>query len=660
VDEVKDLDETWRWIADKVGMSPDAVKAAIDPIKDLYVLLDHTRSVLMAVEDGSLPSNVGGASNTRNILRRTFAIMTKRGWWEKLGMDGFLELFDKHKEDLSKIYGPFKPYLSFRTVMELEFQRWQTTDEKALSKINALVKKRKGLLSLEDWMEGVTTHGIPADAIARLTNTPIPGNLWYKIEEAQSRLQKQAPPVLWDTQHLSPTISTYYADHLEYSFEAKILEVFPNVTNNFIPNIVVLDRSAFYPTSGGQEHDVGTLVINKETFQVVNVLKVGPCVLHFLDRPLSSDLESHKGVAVSGTVDSDRRDKLRNNHTATHIVYAACRHVLGPHVWQNGAKKNVESAHLDITHYQSLTQDQVLAIQAQANRTVRNCRQITKGFMPKDEAERKYGFHLYQGGVVPGNELRVVDIAGIDTEACCGTHADNTAEVGTIKILKTVRLSDGIVRLYYVAGEQAVNIFNHESEILYNLSNSWGVGQQEIPATAERFFAGYKALSTRSARQEMRILELAMKVFLLQSEPQGCFYKSDQSNPTLFISSMPQFAAEIKKQGKTCVFLGKTFVYGLVGKPIKFDPTQVLGGFLENKANEPDTTDGKPTKKKGGLIIKDTITIKADLKAKKAAEKITEIIEFSSFSVPPGPNHQYNEAVCELLRKAGLVEGELD
>jgi len=125
----------------------------------------------------------------------------------------------------------------------------------------------------------------------------------------------------------------------------------------------------------------------------------------------------------------------------------------------------------------------------------------------------------------------------------------------------------------------------------------------------------------------------------------------------LFSSSMPQFATEFKKQGKTCVFLGKTFAYGLVGNPESFDPTQVLGGFLsETKANEAEPA----AKKKGGLIIKDTITIKADLKAKKAAEKITGIVEFSSFSVPPGPNNQFNEAVCELLRKAGLVEGELD
>jgi alanyl-tRNA synthetase len=103
-----------------------------------------------------------------------------------------------------------------------------------------------------------------------------------------------------------------------------------------------------------------------------------------------------------------------------------------------------------------LTKEEENAIENYANRLINNCTSITKGFMDKAEAEKKHGFSLYQGGVVPGNSLRVVDIAGVDTEACCGTHADNTAEVGWIRILKSQRISDGIVRLYYVAQERAI------------------------------------------------------------------------------------------------------------------------------------------------------------------------------------------------------------
>lgn len=135
-----------------------------------------------------------------------------------------------------------------------------------------------------------------------------------------------------------------------------------------------------------------------------------------------------------------------------------------------------------------------MAIENAANRIINNCAPITKSFMDKAEAELEYGFHLYQGGVVPGNQLRVVNIEGVDTEACCGTHCDSTAEVGWIKLIKTQRISDGIVRLYYCAAEKAITIMNDEQEILNSLCSSWGITNSEIVDTANRFFNESKRL----------------------------------------------------------------------------------------------------------------------------------------------------------------------
>jgi len=87
-------------------------------------VLDHTRTILFTISDGALPSNVGGGGNVRNILRRVFSIMKRNGWWDKLGMDGFLEIFEQHKADLEGIYGKFPEYKSFREIMEVEYNRW--------------------------------------------------------------------------------------------------------------------------------------------------------------------------------------------------------------------------------------------------------------------------------------------------------------------------------------------------------------------------------------------------------------------------------------------------------------------------------------------------------------------------------------------------------
>jgi alanyl-tRNA synthetase len=113
-----------------VNLPVDEVREAVAPVKDMYIVLDHTRTILMIIEDGSLPSNVGGGSNVRNILRRVFAILERRGWWELLGMDGLIELFQMHKQDLEPIYGAFKEYKSFRSIIEVEYERWRTTDVK--------------------------------------------------------------------------------------------------------------------------------------------------------------------------------------------------------------------------------------------------------------------------------------------------------------------------------------------------------------------------------------------------------------------------------------------------------------------------------------------------------------------------------------------------
>lgn len=391
----------------------------------------------MIIEDGSLPSNVGGGGNVRNILRRVFGIMQKRGWWKEIGeMDGFMEIFAYHKKDLEDVSGKFKEYKSFRQIMEVEYERWRTTDDSQQKQLEKILKKNGGKLSLKDWMVAIESWGIPADTIAEISGLRQPGNLYYELDLKQQKTAKAQEAILYNTVHLKETENLYYKDHTLLEFDTKIQEIFANITQNNKFNIFIFEESAFYPTSGGQQNDVGEIWVGEEKFDVVNVERVGKSILHILDRGIE-DPTAYKGKTVKCKVDKDRRSQLRSHHTGTHIVFASCRRVLGPHVWQNGAKKTIEKAHLDITHYKSLTHEEEKRIENEANRIISECVNINKSLMNKADAEKEHGFSLYQGGIVPGNELRVVNIEGIDTEACCGTHCDNTAEVGWIRILKT-------------------------------------------------------------------------------------------------------------------------------------------------------------------------------------------------------------------------------
>lgn len=549
----------------------------------MYIVLDHTRTLMMVIQDGSLPSNVGGGGNVRNILRRCFNILHKNGWWDKLGgMEGFLEIFIRHQRDLEGVYGQFPEYKSFRAILEEEFKRWQSTDEKQTASLNKLIQKRKGKLTIEDWIICVTSYGIPADKVAQISKTPVPGNLYYEIALKQETVAKKAETILYNTAHLPETKNLYYENHHNYSFDAEVVDVFVNVQkpHEGKRNLLILNQSAVYPTSGGQEHDTGIVTIEglEGEFKIINALKVGKVVMHILDKEIDNDV---KGKKVNVRIDDTRRDTLRSHHTGTHIMFAACRRVLGPHVWQNGAKKTTESAHLDITHYKSLTKAEEQAIENEANRIIAGCTNINKGMMNKAEAESQYGFSLYQGGVVPGNELRVVNIDGIDTEACCGTHCDNTAEVGWIRMLKTQSVQDGVIRLYYVCKERAISVMNTEQDILNGLCKNYGIEQSHISQTVDRFFHESKQYGDRVKKQDMQILDLQMRCITSDQNAQFVV-RSEQSAPTFFISFLPKFAATLKEQGKSVLFVGNTFVAGICGVPAHFNKELVADLVKDN------------------------------------------------------------------------------
>ena len=248
-----DIDKTWERISDILGISVEKVKKEISTVKDLYIILDHTRAILMTIIDGSLPSNVGGGGNVRNILRRVFSLLEKQNWWEKLQMEGFLELFEFHKKDLEGIYGQFKEYKSFGDIIKVERERWLTTDEAQKKNLEKLLKQKKGVLSIDDWIMCMQSWGIPADRISHFSNIPVPGNLYYEISQRQERVAVAPEQILYSTTHLPETENLYYLDHHTYEFTAKIIEIFTNLVEKENPkNIVILNRSAIYPTSGGQ------------------------------------------------------------------------------------------------------------------------------------------------------------------------------------------------------------------------------------------------------------------------------------------------------------------------------------------------------------------------------------------------------------------------
>jgi alanyl-tRNA synthetase len=266
----------------------------------------------------------------------------------------------------------------------------------------------------------------------------IPSTFYSKLSELhQSKKQKEQDQI--PLEGLLETELLYYGDDPR-EFDAKVIKSFDKY--------VILDKTSFYARGGGQEPDHGTI----EKFEVVDVSKHGNIIVHELKNGIPKE-----GSTVSCIINSKRRDDITKNHTSTHILNSSSRNVLGSWVWQHSAFKEEDHARLDITHHSALTNDEIGNIEKLANSIVEKNMSVTIDNFDRGTAEQKYGFKIYQGGIVPVKSVRIVSIEDFDVEACGGTHVKKTGEIERIKITRTKRIQDGVVRIEFVSGETALD-----------------------------------------------------------------------------------------------------------------------------------------------------------------------------------------------------------
>jgi alanyl-tRNA synthetase len=266
---------------------------------------------------------------------------------------------------------------------------------------------------------------------------------------------------------------------------------------------VVLDKTCFFPEGGGQPADTGHIKFDGKTADIIDVQKVGNVIVHKLRGDVPEE-----GQKVKGMIAWDKRYSLMKNHTATHVIGGAAKRVLGQHVWQYGTQKGVESSRLDISHYRRLTLEELQKIETLANEAVLRNIHVDIAWMPRNEAESRYGFRLYQGGAVPGKEIRVVKAGDWDVEACAGTHLNSTGEIGFIKIVHSERVQDGVERLEYSVGIPAVKTVQANERLLMKLSETLNAPLEKLDQTAEKTV---KELKEANVERRKLIKELATR-----------------------------------------------------------------------------------------------------------------------------------------------------
>lgn len=536
VDEVEDIDKTWKFVSSKVGVETPELKEKILPLVAVYSIAEHSRASLVALHDGALPSNVGGGYNLRIVMRRMLSFIDKYKW--QVDLD---KLFEMHASFLKPIYPELNEYLGNSSkILESEWKKYRENRKRSVQLIdNALSRE----ITVERLVEMYDSHGIDPEqveeeAAKKKIKLKVPDNFYSLVSERHSQKEQETATkkeIAVDLSGISETEILYYGDWKKLDFEAKVIAV--------KDCFVILDRTAFYPTSGGQLHDTGTL----NGIKVFEAIKKDARILHKAED--SSKFKA--GSAVKGKIDFERRKQLTQHHSAAHLVNLCSRAVFGPHVYQAGASKTLERARLDITHYDIPTDKELKKIESLCNEKIKKGIPVVKEMLLREEAEEEYGTRVYQGGAVPGRKIRIVKIAD-DVEACGGTHVNNTSEVEGIKIMNATKVQDGVIRINFTAGNAAKKIIEHSFSVIDEAASLLGVDKKEVPKRAEELFRKWKSARKAAKKGEKLTadafdLKVCEKTDLLDDELVNCASKILETQPEHLNNTIKRFKAELEE-----------------------------------------------------------------------------------------------------------------
>lgn len=496
-------------VAEKLNISVEELLKSAEPMEAIYVIADHTRCLSFMLADGIIPSNVKEGYLARLVLRRTIRFMKELNMKESLA-----DMMKIQSDFLSQTYPEIKQAQEhILNIIELEEVRYEKTISKGKSTvkktIKQLKKQNKTEIPLETLISLYDAQGMPPESVKEIAETMgfttnIPDNFFTIVadsHETEEYVEKEEIDLDYPETEL-----VFYDDPYLKEYDSKLIGIYDDS--------LIFDKTVFYPEGGGQPSDIGTVTINDTELFIKHAEKIENIVLHKIKLPeddngdLLKILKANIGVTVHAKINWERRIELARNHTATHLIVAAARKLLGDHIWQAGAQKGVKRSRIDLAHYKRISPEEINEIEKLANTYVRDNFQVDINWMNRTAAEKKHGFILYQGGIVPGSNIRVVEIPEIDVQACAGTHVAYTGEIGLIKINKTERVQDGVERIDFSAGAAAIESMQTNDKYLKDSSAIFKVNTNQLPKTSNRFFTEWKAYKNEINRLKSQIADL--------------------------------------------------------------------------------------------------------------------------------------------------------
>ena len=499
-----------------------------DPKTDISirVITDHIRSCTFMVSDGILPSNEGRGYVLRRLLRRA----ARHG--RMLGIDHpfLVDLVETVIQSSESAYPELREHDAYiKKVIGTEEANFARTIDAGMNILNTMIdrleKAHQKLLSGMDAFKLNDTFGFPLDLtkeIAAEQGLEIDEDGFHaemKKQKERARAERLKKNIsgwsedLFGTLEAEPTVFTGY-DTLTEKAAVVALSDEETLTDAIATDeeakdgvLVVLDKTPFYAEMGGQAADHGVLNGAECSLRVLDVKKT-PKGYYVHTCVLESGIVK-VGDVLTAQVDKDYRMAIARNHTATHLLQAALREVLGDHVHQAGSYQDAAITHFDFTHFSAVTPEELARVQKIVNDKIFDSMNVTVQEMPVEEAKKLGAMALF--GEKYGKVVRVVDIEGWSTEFCGGTHVKNTAQIGGFKIVSESSVAAGIRRIEAVTGRNLLIRANLQEAMLHDVANTLKANNvASLPVRAEAVMAENKAMSREL--EEMKAKIAASKV----------------------------------------------------------------------------------------------------------------------------------------------------
>jgi alanyl-tRNA synthetase len=478
------------------------------------VIADHIRAIAFPIADGQLPSNTGAGYVIRRILRRAV-----RYYFSYLDVKQPLlfKLVPLIAEQFKEVFPNLNSQKDFvAKVIHEEENNFLRTLETGLKRLELLLNDKKnidGKIAFELY----DTYGFPIDLtklIAAENNLTV-DEIGFEEEMQQQKNRSRAASVI-DTEDwivVNENKGNGFVGYKDLETESNILKYRKTKTKGKEIFQIVLNETPFYAESGGQVGDTGTLIFDEEKIPVVNTKKENELILHFTEK-----LPKNIDAKVIAKVDVEKRKKTAVHHSATHLMHAALRKVLGTHVQQKGSLVNEDYLRFDFSHFSKMTKEEIQKVEAIVNKKIRENIPVVIQQMPKEEALKTGAMALF--GEKYGDVVRVVMMdPNYSIELCGGTHVGNTGELGFFKIINETAVGAGLRRIEAVSGKAAEDFINQELEEL-NVIKEKLKNPKDLQKALESYFSEKEKLSNQVDHLESQIIhtvneQISKKVILI-------------------------------------------------------------------------------------------------------------------------------------------------